>query len=154
MIEFFDKIEEKTAEKILITANSLDDVIPMEELDDSIQNLIVWDDFIMDPNFHIVSDFLVSSRHKNASNIVLAQHYIRIPRTCRLNTHYFCFYNVGNKRELSLLYGEIGQGIETQEEFIKTFKKCTKDKYCFFYCDTRTKIKELMYRRNFNYIML
>ena len=71
MIEFFDKVEEKTSDKILYTANSLDDVVAMEELDPNCQNLSVFDDFIMDPDFHIVSEYVISSRHKNNSCLIL-----------------------------------------------------------------------------------
>ena len=152
MIEFFEKVKEKTGDDILYTADNLDDIVPMEELDPNCQNLIIWDDFIMDKQFHKVSDFLVSSRHKSASNIVLSQHYIRIPRTARLNCHYFAFYNVGNKRELSLLYGEVGQGCKDRDDFMRRFKKATKDKYSFFFVDTKTKIPQLQYRKNFNQV--
>ena len=153
MVDFFDKVEEKTGDQILHTADNLDDVIenyPMESFDPTAQNLVVWDDFIMDPQFHIVSDFLVSGRHKSISNIVIAQHYIKIPRTARLNTHYWALYNIGNKRERTLLFGEIGQGCENREDFISKFKKATDKKYDFFFVDTKTKLPPLMYRKNFN----
>ena len=56
-------------------------------------------------------------------------------------------YSPGNKRELTLLYGEVGQGCD-----IRKFKKATKDKYSFFFVDAKTKVSQLMYRKNFHYV--
>ena len=76
LITFFDKIQAKTGEEILFISNDLDDVVPVDEIDSSLQNLVIFDDFILSNNLNIVQEYYVRGRHQRCSTIFLTQIYL------------------------------------------------------------------------------
>ena len=152
LITFFEKIQAKTGEELLFVSSDIEDVVPVDELDGSIQNLVVFDDFILESNLDTVVDYYVRGRHRNCSNIFLTQIYTKIPRPIRLNTKIFCFFFFPAK-ELQILNSEINFCL-TKEKFKELFVKAINEKYNFFYVDTTQKKKALMFRKNFNQILI
>ena len=74
-------------------------------------------------------------------------------RSIRLNTHYIALFKIPNRREQQIIYGEIGYGLN-KDEFKTYFQKAIKEPFDFFFVDTRAKMKQLMYRKNFNYVLV
>ena len=153
LITFFEKIEKKTGEDILHLENDIENLIPLDDLDPDLQNLVIFDDFIMSNHLSNITEYYVRGRHKNCSTIFLTQIYTKVPRPIRLNSQYFAFFKVPNRKELQLLYAEVG-GMLNKEVFYDLFHKATKDPYQFFFIDTRAKTKELMFRKNFDEILV
>lgn len=149
--DIFDKVKEKTDEDILFMSNELDDLLPVDEIDDEVQNLIIFDDMICEKDLTPVIDYWIRGRHSNCSCIFLSQIYTKIPRQMRLNSHYFCFFNTPNRLELNIINNDVNYELD-KAEFIRRFKKATSVPYSFFFIDTKTNIPQLKYRRNFNYI--
>jgi len=147
--DFFDAIADRTGEKILYMSNDLEDVVPVDELDGSVQNLVIFDDFLLSKNQTPMIDYFVRSRHKCCSTVYLGQRWSSIPRVIRLNVNYISLFAVPNKKELQILYSECGMGLD-KEGFISKFKKATKIKYDFFFIDCDAKHKALQYRCCFN----
>ena len=52
LITFFEKIEKKTGEEILHLENDLENLIPLNDINSELQNLVIFDDFIMSNNFY------------------------------------------------------------------------------------------------------
>ena len=150
--EAFDKIYDKTEEDILTMSNSMEDCITPEDLDPECQNLVVFDDMIGEKDLSMVEDLAIRIRHQNGSLLFLTQIYMKVPRSIRLNTHYFVFFNTPNRRELSIIYQENGYN-KSKEEFIRMFNKATEKRYDFFMIDNKTTVPELQYRRNFDFIL-
>ncbi len=148
--DFFRKVEEKTGEEIYHSGNTIEDVVSVDDLGEG-QHLIVFDDFVLEKDFSPITNYYIRGRHANCSTIFLSQAYTKIPRAIRTNSHYYIFFKIPNRRELSILYGEVGFGLE-KDDFLRKFKKATDDKYSFFFIDTKTKIPQLQYRKNFNYV--
>jgi len=99
--EIFDKVADKLGEENILTmSNDIDEVVPVDELDRDCMNLVVFDDFVMEKNQDVIKDSFARGRHGNASTIYLTQAYLRVPRIIRLNSHYFCFFNTPNRREM------------------------------------------------------
>jgi len=149
---FFDKIKEKTGEDILFMSNDINDVIPVDELNENCQNLVLFDDMMMEKQNSIV-EYWIRSRHKNCSVMSLVQKWSNCPRVCRINTSVISLFAVPSKREVNLLYAELGMGLE-KDDWIRKFKKATEKKYDFFHIVPDEKHKALIYRRNFNEIEL
>ena len=148
--EFFDDVAEKTGESILETGNDIEDIVSIDDLDDTQQNLIIIDDFVTEKNQKCIADLFVRGRHKNASVIYISQSYFRTPRDIRLNCSYFVFYSLNqNKKELSLIYNDLGSDIE-KDVFIKMALAATNVKFDFFLIDKTTEYKKLRYRQNFD----
>ena len=98
-------------------SNDLEDVIPVDELDGSIQNLVIFDDFLLSKNQTPMIDYFVRGRHKNCSVVYLGQRWSGIPRVIRLNINYISLFAVPNKKELQILYSECGMSLD-KEGFI------------------------------------
>lgn len=147
---FFDKIQERTGEEILFMSNDIEDVVPVDELNENCMNLVLFDDMMMEKQ-HSIVEYWIRSRHKNCSVISLVQKWSQVPRVCRINTNIISLFAVPNKREVNLLYSEVGMGLD-KDEWIRKFKKATSDKYSFFHIVPDEKHKALRYRKNFNEI--
>jgi len=151
--EFFDKIKEKCDEDVLFMTDKLEEMPDLSELDPDLQNIIIFDDLMLEKDQRYMIDAFVRCRHSNSSVIYISHRFNAIPRTIRLNANYFSFFAVPNKKELNLLYNEVGMEL-TKEEFIRKFKNAVKKKYNFFHIDIHNPHKELRFRRNFNEIEL
>merc|ERR1711871_604369 len=150
---FFDKVEKKTETEILQTGNTIEDIINIDDLDEDEQNLIVFDDMLTEKDQTEITNLFIRGRHKNASIIYLSQSYFRTPRDIRLNCNYYVFFEIPNRREVSMLYGELGLDLE-KDEFIRIYGKATEDPFSFLMIDRRTSFKQLRYRKNINGILI
>lgn len=153
LISFFNKIKEQTSEDILYVSNDIEDVVSVDDVDSSLQNLIIFDDMILENNLNQVVNFFIRGRHSTCSTIMISQIYMKVPRSIRLNTHYIALFKIPNRREQQIIYGEIGYGLN-RNEFKTYFQKAIKEPFDFFFVDTRAKMKQLMYRKNFNYVLV
>ena len=153
LIAFFRKIEEKTGEDIVFTGTTIDEIVPIEELDEEEQNLIIFDDFLTEKDQTDITNLFIRGRHKNASIIYLSQSYFRTPRDIRLNCNYYVFFEIPNRREVSMLYGELGLDLE-KENFVDIYRKATKDPFSFLFIDRKTLLPQLRYRKNLNGILI
>ena len=153
LVKFFEKIEEKCDEQILFVTNDLNEVQEVDEYDGRLQNLVVFDDMQCEKDLNKISSHIIRGRHNGIATICIFQQYTKIPRVIRLNTHYFCIFNSYNKTEERILYNEIGFALP-KEKFMEYYRKALAEKYNFFFVDTRSKEKELIYRKNFNEIIV
>ena len=155
LIGFFEEIQEKVIEKtgsdepILVTGNSLEDIIDVDDLDGSKKNLIVIDDFVTEKDQKAMSDLFIRGRHKKATVVYLSQSYFMTPRAIRLNCTQLAIFNVNNRKELSLLYNELGTDVE-KTKFFEMYNKAVSIPFAFFYIDRSSKLKLSKYRRNFD----
>ena len=84
--------------KIYIRINtniiSNDKILPLSELSNDNQKLVIFDDFlnIGAKNDAEIKNYFTNSRNKNCSCIYLSQSFYNTDKTIRLNcTHYFIF---------------------------------------------------------------
>ena len=87
LAEFFEAVQEETGEDILNIDNP-EDVIPVEELDDEENKVIVFDDIKIDKkNMDTVKEYFSLSRNKNnyCNCIYLCQSYFDVPKYIRRN---------------------------------------------------------------------
>eukprot|EP00732_Lithocolla_globosa_P006821 Lithocolla_globosa_v1_NODE_8202_length_851_cov_1.978643.p1 type:complete len:174 gc:universal NODE_8202_length_851_cov_1.978643:569-48(-) len=78
--------------KVLYTGSSVQDVLELDELNEKVQNLVLFDDLVMKKDQSLISEYYVASRHKNISCIYLSQSYFDTPKVIRLNSNYFAIY--------------------------------------------------------------
>ena len=64
------KIEKKTGEEILHLENDIENLIPLDDINPELQNLIIFDDFIMSNNFSNITEYYVQG-HMNCFTIFL-----------------------------------------------------------------------------------
>ena len=117
---------------------SNDEIISISDLDNILQKVVIFDDYVCDKNQNDIINYFIQGRHKNCCVIYLTQSYYKTPKDIRLNCSHYIFFATPSKREQSLLCNE--QGID------KTlFDRAMKKKYDFLYVDKPEKIN----KRNF-----
>ena len=72
--------------------SSNDEIIPVSELSDENQKLIIFDDFLCEKNQKPLVEYFIRGRHKNCSVIYLSQSYYLTPKDIRLSCSHFCIF--------------------------------------------------------------
>jgi hypothetical protein len=158
LIAFFHELEERIAdetgeqEQILFTGATEEEILPVEELDKSYRNLVVFDDLQTMHDPRVIESYFIKSRHKNATCIALYQNYFKCPRPIRLNATQLCLFGMDNRKEMSLLYQELGTDLD-KDEFFSIFNEAVSKPFSFFYIDRSTKLRPARYRRNLDEIL-
>ena len=147
--EFFDAVEEETGENILEIANP-EDVIPIDELDDIEQKVIVFDDIKIDrKNMDRIKEYFSLSRNRCCNCIYLTQSYYDVPKYIRRNTKCFCLYPGLDNRDIRFIANDHASSL-TGGKLSEIYKTATDGPYNFFTIDKTSKHTPEMYRRNFN----
>ena len=102
--------------------------------------LIIFDDMIVDMINNkeldpIVTELFIRGRNLNISIIFIIQSYFKVPKDVRLNSKHFFIMKISNKRELQQSALNHSSGIDFKD-FMKIYKKCTKEPYSFLVNDT------------------
>ena len=126
LIKDFIPISEEVGYDVIEYSN--DKIIPVKELDNESQKVIIFDDYVCEKNQNSIVDYLIQGRHKNCSIIYLSQSFYKTPKDIRLNCSHFCMYDVPSKNEVGLITGELGV---TKEQD----KKVTNKPFSFLYVD-------------------
>lgn len=94
LIQKFEKIEKKLSRKtgapikILHYCNSLEGVLPLDDMDRTRQNLIIFDDFMTEKNQDIILEYWIRGRKCGCSTLLLSQSFYSIDKDVRGNSNY------------------------------------------------------------------
>ena len=102
--------------------------------------LIVFDDMIADMIKNkrlnpIVTELFIRGRKLNISIVFITQSYFKGPKDFRLNSTHFFIMKISNKRELQQIALNHSSDIDFKD-FLKIYKKYTKEPYSFLVNDT------------------
>ena len=153
LIDTWEKRGEKLGMSLIQYSNNLDDLISVDSVDESIQNLIVLDDFVCEKNLEKVSEFFIRSRKSNCSVIFISQSYFGIPTQVRINSDYFIFTRNLKGNEL-IQVAKDQSGMLSIDEFKKLYRSATKDGYDFFMIDLKHKDDKYRFRKNFDFSLV
>ena len=115
--------------------------------------LIVFDDMIADMINNkkldsIVTELFIRGRKLNISIAFIMQSYFKVPKDVRLNSTHFFIMNIPNKKELQQIALNHSSDIDFKN-FMKIYKKCTKEPYSFLVNDTTLPSDDpLRFRKN------
>ena len=139
LLKKFDPISQKCGYDVIEASN--DEIIPLTDLSDDNQKLVIFDDFLNTgrKNDEQIRDYFTNSRNKNCSCIYLSQSYYNTDKTIRLNSSYYCIYDFPSSNERSMICRELG--INKND-----YTKATKDPFSFMYVDKVRKFNA----KNFN----
>ena len=97
----------------------------------------------------IITELFIRGRELNISIIFITQSYFKVPKDVRLNSTHFFIMKIPNKRELQQIPLNHSTDIDFKD-FIKIYKKCTKEPYYFLVNDTTLQSSDpLRFRYNF-----
>ena len=114
---------------------------------------IVFDDMIADIINNkklnpIVTELFIRGRKLNISIVFITQSYFKVPRDVRLNSTHLFIMKIPNKRELQQIALNHSSDIDFND-FMKIFKKYTKEPYSFLVNDTTLPSNDpLKFRKN------
>ena len=102
--------------------------------------LIVFDDMIADimtnKKFQsTIKELFIRCRKINISLVFITQSYFSVPKDVRLNSMHYLIMKINNKRELQNIAINHSADID-YKDFIKIYRKCTKQPYSFLTIDT------------------
>ena len=115
--------------------------------------LIVFDDMIANMLSNkkinpIVTELFISGRKLSISLVFITQSYFAVPKNIRLNSTYYFFMKIPNKRELQQIAFNHSSDIDFQES-MNLYKKCTAKPYSFLVIDTTlASDNSLRFRKN------
>ena len=115
--------------------------------------LIVFDDVIADIINNkkldsIVTELFIRGRKLNISIVFITQSYFKVPKDVRLNSTHFFIMKVTNKREFQQTALNHSSDIKFKN-FMKIYKKYTKEPYSFSVNDTTLPLDDpLRFRKN------
>ena len=115
--------------------------------------LIVFDDMIADMINNnkldsIVTELFVRGRKLNISIVFITQSYFKVPKDVRLISTHFFIMKIPHKRELQQIALNHSSDIDFKD-FMKIYKKYTKEPYSFLVNDTTLPSDDpLRFRKN------
>ena len=115
--------------------------------------LIVFDDMIADMINNkkldsIVTELFIRGRKLNISIVFIMLSYFKVPKDVRLNSTHFFIMKIPNKRELQQIALNHSSDIDLKD-FLKIYKKYTKEPYSFLVNDTTLPSDDLLrFRKN------
>ena len=126
MIDMFQRISKEAGYDVIEASN--DQIIPVSDLTDDNQKLVIFDDFVCEKDQKPLVNYFIRGRHKNCTVIYLSQWYYKTAKDIRLNCSHFCIYDFPLNNERSLICRE--NNIPKQ-----LYEKATEEPYSFIYLD-------------------
>jgi hypothetical protein len=87
---------------------SNDDIKDVDELENKLQKVVIFDDYICDKTQDEIIKYFIQGRHKNCSVIYLSQTYYKTGKNIRLNCDHFILYGMSSEREENMISRETG----------------------------------------------
>ena len=102
--------------------------------------LIAFDHLIADMSnnkklYPVVTELFIRGRKLNISIVLITQSFFKVSEEVRLNSTHFFIMKIISKRELKQIALNHSSNIDLKD-FIKIYKKCTAEHYCFLVTDT------------------
>ena len=107
-------------------SEELEQVFSLDEIDESIQNLIIFDDRIVEKNLRHVEELFIRGRKSNCSIVFISQSYFAISRRISQNSNY-CLLNKGLLGKDLVNIATAHSGSVDSKELRDIYIKSTKD---------------------------
>lgn len=140
--DFVRALEEKVAEEaeevtIGTFSNKLSDLVNVDDLDPKKQNLIIFDDIVLDKDQSGIMEHMIRGRKKNCSYIYLTQSYFKVPKCIRLNMTQFVLFRIESQKELRAIADDHASRL-SYDDFIVTYRAAVEESgpYSFLYIDS------------------
>ena len=88
--------------------SSNEEIIPISEMEDTIQNVVVFDDSVCEKNQNDIINYFIQGKHKNCCVIYLSQSYYKTPKDIRISCSHYIIFESPTKRENEAICNEHG----------------------------------------------
>lgn len=111
----------------IIIKEGLNNIPKLDKFDKEQNNLVVFDDLVLEKDLSAVSQYYIRARKLNVSVIFLSQSFFMIPKIIRNNCNYMVLLKLSGNREVNMILSEYGLGV-TKEQLIQIYEYATKEK--------------------------
>ena len=121
---------------------------------DKLNFLVYFDDcqgmrILKSPSFE---NFLIKARHHQANLIVTTQTFKGVTNAWRRNATAHFIFKTNDLNQVKSIYEEVAGLFKSEEQFMKIYDFCTKEKHSFMYIDSAD--TENPVRKNFNEVII
>ena len=153
LIDSWEKRGSKLNTDLITYSNDIEDTVSIDDVDESVQNLIVFDDFVCERNLSKVSELFIRGRKSNCSIVFISQSYFLIPTHVRINSDYFIFTRNLKGNEL-IQVAKDQSGMLSIDEFKRLYRSATNQGYDFLMIDLKSKNDKYRFRKNFDFSLV
>lgn len=148
LIGTYEKAGLKARTNLITYSDDIKDVIKPEDVDQSKQNLVIFDDLVTASikEQKNIMDMFVRGRKYNISCIYISQSYHSIPKLIRLNSSHFILKSINSIKDFRMLIRDTGN-TKTIQELQAIYDKSTKGTDCLMIDLTVDEMNR--YRKNF-----
>jgi hypothetical protein len=111
----------------IMIKEGLSNIPKLDKFDKEQNNLVVFDDLVLEKDLSAVSQYYIRARKLNVSVIFLSQSFFMIPKIIRNNCNYMVLLKLSGNREVNMILSEYGLGV-TKEQLIDIYEYCTREK--------------------------
>jgi len=155
---FFDTYDSSTLEKILNEQMAMVKLLKKNDLTKHLANrmLIIFDDLVGSSLFsntreNVFKGLNTRHRHYSCSMIMVSQGYKEIPKTVRTNWSALILFEIGNEKELEVIYEEFPMSLN-RDQWMEAYHYCIQEEYGFMYINYQ-KPKNLRLMKNFGQVL-
>jgi len=157
---FFDDYSDDKFKSIMEEQKALINLLKKDNQPKFIANriLIVFDDLVGSALFagsrgSYFKGVNTRHRHYSASFLMVSQGYKEIPKTIRTNWTGLIVFEIGNEREVQVIYEEYAMGLN-YKDWLELYRHATDKEHSFLYINFQ-KPRELRLMKNFeNYLFV
>lgn len=156
---FYTDYDDDTFRSIMEEQKSLIDALKAHGKPKFLANriLIIFDDLVGSSLFagsrgSYFKGVNTRHRHYSASFLMVSQGYKEVPKTIRTNWTCLIVFEIGNEREVFVIYEEFAMGLK-QAQWLEMYKHATENDHDFLFVDFQ-KPKRMRMMRNFEEYLL
>ena len=124
-----------------------EEIIPISEMEDTIQKMEIFVDYICEKNQEDIINYFIQGRHKNCCVTYLSQSYHKAPKDIRINCSNYIIFESPTNRENEAIYNDLGLDKEA-------YKRSFKNEYDFLYIDKPREIAKRNFHEGLQYMGL
>ena len=149
--DFYSILQEETeGEEPMFEIMDPENVVPIEDIDDVISKVVVFDDIKIDgKHTKPIEEYFSLSRNKKCNCIYLTQSYYNTPKYIRRNTRAFCLFPGLDNKDIRSIADDQRNSV-SREEFENIYRMATEKPFSFMLVDKTSKHIPEMYRCNFD----
>lgn len=126
----------------------IENIPTLDKLDKDYNNLVCFDDLVLEKNQQRISNYYIRCRKLNCSVIYLSQSYFMIPKIIRSNCNYLIILKLSTEREINMIMKESAVGLD-KEQLLKLYKQATESKFTPLIIDMEQPDDTKKYRKGF-----
>ena len=153
--DFYDDYDDGVFEELMEEQRSMIRLLKSHDQPKYLANriLVIFDDLVGSTLFksQYFRGFNTRHRHYGVSVMMVSQGYKEIPKTIRTNWTALMVFEIGNEREVYVIYEEFSMGL-SYKDWLEVYRYCTKEEYAFMFINFQRKRPERIMRNFSEYV--